>query len=204
MNPSSLPGSLCVGQSVHGSLNGVAWTGCMDRTEDKQALVRLLAESDAPMKQTAVADALGWSSAETARLAGELDDAGRIQRLRIGRESMLILLDDAESPLGGTGDDSEIGRSTSGTTANAARSDSTEAQDEAGSETRVYDPRSEAVPEKRAETDTDNQDGATDSDDDSPNHNADPDFCTNCGTNVRAYVAPTFCPDCGASLQPDS
>lgn len=176
----------------------------MDQTEDKATIVRLLAESNAQIKQGTVVDALGWSPAKTDRLVRELDDAGRIERLQTGREALLMVPDDTASPIGGTDEDSEIESPASSTPGYTEPSDSAEATDEDGSETKVYDLDSEETPKKRAETDTADRDLGTNDDGDSLNNNAGPNFCTNCGTNVRAYAAPTFCPGCGASLQPDT
>lgn len=61
-------------------------------TDEEQVLGVLEAEDR--VKQTQIRDELGWSDSKTSRVVSELEDAGVVEKLRIGRENVVRLLDD--------------------------------------------------------------------------------------------------------------
>lgn len=65
---------------------------------DEERVERLLRENDGRMKQASIVRETDWSDAKVSQLLSAMDEAGRIEKLRIGRENLITLSDyDAES-----------------------------------------------------------------------------------------------------------
>ncbi|WP_418283959.1 DUF7345 domain-containing protein [Halorubrum sp. DTA46] len=60
---------------------------------DEDRVTRVLSEENGRMKQSAVVDALGWSKSKTSRVLSRMADDGEIEKLRIGRENVIDLVD---------------------------------------------------------------------------------------------------------------
>lgn len=60
---------------------------------DGERVERLLADADGRMKQAAVAEELGWSDSKTSRVVADLVEDGRVEKLRLGRENVLDLVE---------------------------------------------------------------------------------------------------------------
>lgn len=54
-------------------------------------MVELLGEHGGQMKQSAVAEELGWSASKTSRIVSGVAEEDRVEKLRIGRENVLTL-----------------------------------------------------------------------------------------------------------------
>ena len=60
---------------------------------DEERVERLLERNDGRMKQASIVDETGWSNAKVSQLLSSMDDTGRIEKLRIGRENLISLPD---------------------------------------------------------------------------------------------------------------
>ncbi|WP_049901803.1 helix-turn-helix transcriptional regulator [Halococcus agarilyticus] len=60
---------------------------------DEERVERLLEHNDGRMKQASIVDETGWSNAKVSQLLSAMDDTGRIEKLRIGRENLISLPD---------------------------------------------------------------------------------------------------------------
>ena len=60
---------------------------------DEERVERLLERNDGRMKQASIVDETGWSNAKVSQLLSTMDEAGRIEKLRIGRENLISLPD---------------------------------------------------------------------------------------------------------------
>lgn len=58
---------------------------------DEERVERLLERNDGRMKQASIVDETGWSNAKVSQLLSAMDDTGRIEKLRIGRENLISL-----------------------------------------------------------------------------------------------------------------
>jgi uncharacterized membrane protein len=68
-----------------------------DETEllsDEERVERLLERNDGRMKQAAIVSETGWSNAKVSQLLSAMDEDGRVEKLRIGRENLISLPDD--------------------------------------------------------------------------------------------------------------
>lgn len=64
--------------------------------ESDEDYVRLILDSnDGRVKQATVAQKTGWSDAKVSRLLCQMEDAGEIERYRIGREKVVTLPDNS-------------------------------------------------------------------------------------------------------------
>lgn len=61
---------------------------------DEDRVDRALREAGGRMKQSDVVDALGWSKSKTSRVLSRMADDGDIEKLRIGRENVIDLVED--------------------------------------------------------------------------------------------------------------
>lgn len=61
---------------------------------DPERVERLLRDNGGRMKQAAIVEATGWSSAKVSQLLSEMAEAQRIEKLRIGQENLISLPDD--------------------------------------------------------------------------------------------------------------
>ncbi|MBB6647155.1 helix-turn-helix transcriptional regulator [Halobellus ruber] len=63
---------------------------------DEERIERLLERNDGRMKQATIVDEMGWSDAKVSQLLSAMAEEGRIDKLRIGRENLISLPDDAD------------------------------------------------------------------------------------------------------------
>jgi uncharacterized membrane protein len=61
---------------------------------DEERVERLLERNDGRMKQAAIVAETGWSNAKVSQLLSAMDEEGRIDKLRIGRENLISLPDE--------------------------------------------------------------------------------------------------------------
>ncbi|WP_418280545.1 DUF7345 domain-containing protein [Halorubrum sp. DTA98] len=61
---------------------------------DEDRVTRALREEGGRMKQSDVVDALGWSKSKTSRVLSRMVDDGEVEKLRIGRENVIDLIDE--------------------------------------------------------------------------------------------------------------
>jgi len=62
---------------------------------DEERVERLLATNGGRMKQATIVSETGWSNAKVSQLLSAMDDADRIDKLRIGRENLISLPDES-------------------------------------------------------------------------------------------------------------
>ena len=67
-----------------------------DLLTDEDRVRRLLREREGRMKQSAIVDELGWSKSKASRVLSGMADEGEVEKLRIGRENVIDLVDDEE------------------------------------------------------------------------------------------------------------
>lgn len=60
---------------------------------DEERVERLLEANGGRMKQATIVEETGWSNAKVSQLLSAMDEAGRIDKLRIGRENLISLPD---------------------------------------------------------------------------------------------------------------
>ena len=58
---------------------------------DEERVERLLADNGGRMKQARIVSETGWSNAKVSQLLSSMDDADRVDKLRIGRENLISL-----------------------------------------------------------------------------------------------------------------
>jgi hypothetical protein len=61
---------------------------------DEERVERLLEENGGRMKQARIVKETGWSNAKVSQLLSSMDDEGRIDKLRIGRENLISFPDE--------------------------------------------------------------------------------------------------------------
>ena len=79
-----------IGDAVGGA------AGDPDLLTDEDRVRRLLCEREGRMKQSAIVDELGWSKSKASRVLSRMADEGEVEKLRIGRENVIDLVDDEE------------------------------------------------------------------------------------------------------------
>jgi uncharacterized membrane protein len=52
------------------------------------------------MKQASIVEETGWSNAKVSQLLSAMDEAGRVDKLRIGRENLISLPDEEVAEVG--------------------------------------------------------------------------------------------------------
>ncbi len=62
---------------------------------DEERVLQLLRENDGRMKQVDIVNETNWSNAKVSQLLSEMDSAGKIEKLRIGRENLISLPEDS-------------------------------------------------------------------------------------------------------------
>lgn len=62
-----------------------------DLLSDPERVERLLYDNGGRMKQAAIVEETGWSSAKVSQLLSEMADEGRVDKLRIGQENLISL-----------------------------------------------------------------------------------------------------------------
>ena len=60
---------------------------------DEERVERLLEDSGGRMRQAAIVDETGWSDAKVSQLLSAMAEAGRVEKLRLGRENLISLPD---------------------------------------------------------------------------------------------------------------
>ncbi|WP_137291574.1 helix-turn-helix transcriptional regulator [Natronorubrum halophilum] len=58
---------------------------------DRERVQQLIQDNGGRMKQSRIVDSVDWSKAKVSRLLAELEDEGRITKLRLGRENLVCL-----------------------------------------------------------------------------------------------------------------
>ena len=58
---------------------------------DEERVERLLAENGGRMKQSKIVEETRWSTAKVSQLLSSMDEADRVEKLRIGRENLISL-----------------------------------------------------------------------------------------------------------------
>ncbi len=85
-----------------GAAAGAAAAGGDDDTvppellTDEDRVRRLLTDRGGRMKQADVAETLDWSASKTSRVLSEMADEGAVEKLRIGRENVIDLVEDGD------------------------------------------------------------------------------------------------------------
>jgi uncharacterized membrane protein len=64
---------------------------------DEERVERLLERNDGRMKQATIVNETGWSDAKVSQLLSSMADAERVEKLRLGRENLISLPEEAES-----------------------------------------------------------------------------------------------------------
>jgi len=91
--PAGLPGEGETGGPGDGPAGGIV--------TDEDRVREQLRANGGQMKQSELADALGWSASKTSRVLSEMADEGTVEKLRLGRENVIELPDD--DAVGGNG-----------------------------------------------------------------------------------------------------
>ncbi|APX98312.1 helix-turn-helix transcriptional regulator [Natronorubrum daqingense] len=58
---------------------------------DREQVQQLIQDNGGRMKQSRIVDSVDWSKAKVSRLLAELEEEGRITKLRLGRENLVCL-----------------------------------------------------------------------------------------------------------------
>jgi hypothetical protein len=66
---------------------------------DEERVERLLVRNGGRMKQADIVSETGWSNAKVSQLLSSMDEAGRVDKLRIGRENLISLPDEDVSDI---------------------------------------------------------------------------------------------------------
>ncbi|XGI83456.1 helix-turn-helix transcriptional regulator [Halorutilales archaeon Cl-col2-1] len=61
---------------------------------DEDRVVRLLRQNDGRMKQASIVEETGWSKSKASMVLSDMEDEGRISKLRLGRENVIDLEED--------------------------------------------------------------------------------------------------------------
>jgi len=72
---------------------------------DEERVERLLRENGGRMKQATIVDETGWSNAKVSQLLSSMAEAGRVDKLRVGRENLISLPEDGNGDGPGPGPD---------------------------------------------------------------------------------------------------
>jgi uncharacterized membrane protein len=65
-----------------------------DLATDEDRVVAALADADGRMRQSDLAEQLDWSASKTSRVLSDMAEDGQIEKLRIGRENVIDLLEE--------------------------------------------------------------------------------------------------------------
>jgi hypothetical protein len=71
-----------------------------DLLSDEERVEYLLEENGGRMKQASIVEETGWSNAKVSQLLSAMDEAGRVDKLRIGRENLISLPDEEVAEVG--------------------------------------------------------------------------------------------------------
>ncbi|MWV39552.1 hypothetical protein [Natrialba sp. INN-245] len=75
------------------SVTGVGDSNREEFMTDRERVQQLVSENGGRMKQSKIVDSVDWSKAKVSRLLAELEEDGRITKLRLGRENLVCLPD---------------------------------------------------------------------------------------------------------------
>ena len=92
------------GQPDDGSQGGgLAGADPLDQEllSDEEYVERLLKRNDGRMKQAAIVKETDWSNAKVSQLLSSMDEEGRVEKLRIGRENLISFPDEQVGELDG-------------------------------------------------------------------------------------------------------
>ncbi|GAB3671792.1 DUF7345 domain-containing protein [Halopiger thermotolerans] len=67
-----------------------------DLLTDEDRVRQLLERNDGRMRQAAIAEELEWSASKTSRVVSGMADEGTVEKLRIGRENVIDLLEESD------------------------------------------------------------------------------------------------------------
>jgi hypothetical protein len=65
--------------------------GTEDIVSNEDEIERLLDEHGGRMRQAEIVDALGWSKSKVSRVISSMADDGRVRKIRLGRENLIVL-----------------------------------------------------------------------------------------------------------------
>lgn len=82
------------GGAATASANGGAGDVDPDLLTDEDRVRRTLRDRGGRMKQSEIVDELGWSKSKTSRVLSRMADEGTVEKLRIGRENVIDLVDE--------------------------------------------------------------------------------------------------------------
>ncbi|MFB6135771.1 MAG: helix-turn-helix transcriptional regulator [Halobacteriaceae archaeon] len=68
----------------------------LDLLSDEERVERLLRRNDGRMKQASIVDETDWSNAKVSQLLSSMAEEGRVEKLRIGRENLITLVENEE------------------------------------------------------------------------------------------------------------
>ncbi|MFC7176811.1 helix-turn-helix transcriptional regulator [Halosegnis marinus] len=71
-----------------------------DLLSDEERVEYLLERNGGRMKQATIVEETGWSNAKVSQLLSAMDEAGRVNKLRIGRENLISLPGEDVAELG--------------------------------------------------------------------------------------------------------
>ena len=71
-----------------------------DLLSDEERVEYLLEENGGRMKQARIVEETGWSNAKVSQLLSAMDEADRVDKLRIGRENLISLPDEEVAEVG--------------------------------------------------------------------------------------------------------
>ena len=77
----------------------------LELLSDEERVERLLDRNGGRMRQGDIVGGTGWSDAKVSQLLSAMADEGRIEKLRLGRENLISLADEAEGDAGDAGTD---------------------------------------------------------------------------------------------------
>jgi uncharacterized membrane protein len=63
---------------------------------DEDYVIQALSSNGGRMRQSDIAEELGWSRSKTSRVLGRMEDDGDIEKLQLGRENIIALPEVAE------------------------------------------------------------------------------------------------------------
>ncbi|WP_058367115.1 helix-turn-helix transcriptional regulator [Haloparvum sedimenti] len=63
---------------------------------DEDRVRNVLADNDGRLKQSTIVEELGWSKSKTSRVLSRMAEEGTVEKLRLGRENVIDLIDEAD------------------------------------------------------------------------------------------------------------
>lgn len=78
--------------------------GSSDLLPDEEKVRRLLADGGGRMKQADVAEKLDWSASKASRVLSDMEENGSVEKLRIGRENIIDLVEESSEGDGSADD----------------------------------------------------------------------------------------------------